>query len=87
MNICGLIINISAMLSTLKVIEGVMKLINDIFRYIRTYVVNLHTICTASLLYNDYAGILEYPLFSPLADWQLVYVVSIGSILRSMHHL
>ena len=29
----------------------------------------------ANLLYDDYADILEYPVSSPLVDWQLVYVV------------
>ena len=37
------------------------------------YTYNIHSYC--SLLYNDYdAGILEYPIYSPLVDWQLVYI-------------
>ena len=40
-----------------------MKLLNDI---------EVHTINIANLLiyYDDYAGILEYPVFSALVDWQ-----------------
>ena len=29
---------------------------------------------------DDYAGILEYPVSSPLVDWQLVYVCSVHTI-------
>ena len=56
------------MLSALQVIDEVMKLLNNI---------EVHTINIASLLhlYDDYAGILEYPVSLPLADWQLVCVV------------
>ena len=46
------------------------------------YNIIIHTICIASLLYNDYAGILEYPLSLPLVDWQLVHVVFTGSMLQ-----
>ena len=46
------------------------------------YNIIIHTICIASLLYNNYAGILEYPLSSPLVDWQLVHVVFTGSMLQ-----
>ena len=45
--------NVSIMLSTLKVIDEVMKLLNNI---------EVHTIYIASLLYDDYTGILEYPV-------------------------
>ena len=40
------------------------------------YIIIIHTIFIASLLYNDYADILEYPVSTLLVDWQLVYVVS-----------
>ena len=43
-------------------------------RYIRTYIIIIHTIHIANLLYDDYADILEYPVSLPLVDWQLVYV-------------
>ena len=54
--------NISAMLSMLKVTEEAMKLLNDIevHSYIRISSLYIHTICIASLLYNDYASI-HYP--------------------------
>ena len=80
--------NINAMLSALKVIEEVMKLLNiiEVHTYVCTYIVIIHKICIASLLCNNYAGILEYLSLS-LVDWQLVYVVSTGSMPRSMHHL
>ena len=58
--------NISTMLGTLKVIDEVMKLLNDIeVQYIRTYIIIIHTCTTyiASPLYDDYAGILEYPVY------------------------
>ena len=51
------------------------------------YIIIIHTIYIASLLYNDYARNLEYPLSSPLVDWQLVYVVSTGLIPQLMLHL
>ena len=34
----------------------------------------------ASLLYNDYAGILEYPVSLPLVDWHLVWLCSVYTI-------
>ena len=37
--------------------------------------------------YNDYAGILKYPLFSPLVDRQLVCVVSTWSMLQLILNL
>ena len=46
-----------------------------ILRYILTYIIIIHTIYIASLLYKDYAGILEYPVSLPLVDWQVVYVL------------
>ena len=65
--------NISTMLSpslsVLKVIDEVMKLLNDIEVHIRTSIIIIHTIYIANLLYDDYAGILEYPVSSPLVDW------------------
>ena len=62
--------NISASLNALKMIDEVMKLLNDIeVHYIRTYIIIIHTIYKANLLYDDYAGILEYPVSSPLVDW------------------
>ena len=33
------------------------------------YIIIIHTIYIANLLYDDYAGILEYPVSSPLVDW------------------
>ena len=70
------------MLSALKVINEVMKLLNNIEVHMYIYcIIIIHTICIASLLYNDYAGILEYPVSLPLVDWQLVYVVSTQSML------
>ena len=71
------------MLCALKVIKEVMKLLND--TEVHMYIT--HTICIASVLYNDYAGILEYSLTLPLVDWQLVYVVSTEMMPRLMHHL
>ena len=55
--------NISTLLSALKVIDVVMKLLNDI--EVHTYVYyhytyNMHI----NLLYDEYAGILEYPVSS-----------------------
>ena len=72
--------SISAMLRALKVIEEVMKLINNFEVHMYRYYHNIHTICIVSPLYNDYAGILEYPVSPPLIDWQLVYVVSVHTI-------
>ena len=68
------------MLNVLKVINEAMKLLLDI--EVRTYIIIIiiHTIYIASLLYNDYAGIFEYPVSSPLVDWKLVYVVSTQSM-------
>ena len=43
-------------------------------------VIIIHTIYVASLLYNDYAGILEYPVSLPIVDWHLVYVCSVHTI-------
>ena len=57
--------NISALLSTLKVNNEVMKLLKD-FK-VHTYII--HTIYIANLLYDNYAGILDYPVSSPLVDW------------------
>ena len=54
--------NINTMLSALKVIKGVMKLTNDILRYIHACIIIIHTIWIAGLLYNDYAGIFDYSL-------------------------
>ena len=76
-NISRLIMHISAMLRAFKVIEEVMKLLNDI--EVHTYVFYL-----INYVYNDCAGILEYPLSSPLVDWLLVYVVSTRSMPRSL---
>ena len=73
------------MLSMLKVIEEMMKLLND--TEVHTYIIILHTIYVSSLLYNDYARILEYPVSSPLVVWLLVYVVSTQSMLQLMLHL
>ena len=70
--------NICTLLSALKVIDEVMKLLNDI---------EVHTINIASLLYDDYAGILEYPVSSALVDWQLVYVVFTQSMPQLTLHL
>lgn len=55
-------------LSMLKVIEEVMKLLNNIVVhiYVHYYTYNMRIV---SLLFNDYANILEYPLCSPLVDW------------------
>ena len=76
------------MLSVLKVIEEVMTLLNDMrYIYVLMYIIILHTIYTASLLYNDYSLILEYPVSFPLVDWQLVYVVPTQSMPQSMLHL
>ena len=33
------------------------------------YIIIIHTIYIANLLYDNYAGILEYPVSSPLIDW------------------
>ena len=76
------------MLSTIKVIEEVMKLLNiiEVHNNICTHIVIIHKIYIASLLYNDYAGILEYLSLS-LVDGQLIYVVSTGYMLRLMYHL
>ena len=60
--------NISALLNMLKVIDEVMKLLNNIDH-------EVNTINIASLLYDDYAGILEYPVSSAIVDWQLIYVM------------
>ena len=46
--------NISTSLSALKVIDEVMKLLNDI--EVHTYI--YYPLYIASLLYDDYAGIL-----------------------------
>ena len=54
------------------------------------YIIIIHTSCTiyiAYLLYDDYAGILEYPVSLALVYWQLVYVVSTQLMLWSMLHL
>ena len=53
------------------------------------YIIIIHTIYLyiASPLYNDHGGILEYPVSSPLIDWQLVYVVSTQLMLWSTLHL
>ena len=69
--------NISAMLSKLKVTKEVMKLSNNI--EVHTYILSLYMYIQYTL-YNDYAGILQYPLSSPLVDWHLVYVVSTRSM-------
>ena len=77
--------NISALLSALKVIDEVMKLLNDI--EVRMYIIIIHTIYISNLLYDDYAGILEYSVSSAIVDWQLVYVVFTQSMPWSTLHL
>ena len=83
--------------SALKVIKGVMKLLN-VHTYICTYIVihtYIHTYVHILSLYTQYALLVyciandfaEYPLSSPLVDWQLVYLVSTGSMPKLMHHL
>ena len=51
------------------------------------YIIIIHTIYKANLLYDDYAGILEYSVPSPQVDWQLVYVVFTQSMPWSTLHL
>ena len=83
---------ISTMLSTclgaIKVIDEVMKLLNNIevhtCIYYHTY--NIHSY-VVYYSHDDYAGILEYPVFSPVVDWKLVYVVSTQSMPWLMLHL
>ena len=61
--------NISTSLSALKVINEVIKLLNDNEVHTHVYIITIHTIYRANPLYDDYAGILEYPVSSPLVDW------------------
>ena len=78
--------NISTILSALKVIEKMLKFLNDIELHMHVYyhyTYNMH----GSLLCNDNTGIHEYSPPSPLVNWHLVYVVSIGLMLQSMLHL
>ena len=35
----------------------------------------IHTMYIASLLYDDYAGILENPVSLPLVDWCSIYAI------------
>ena len=76
---------ISTLLSALKVINEVMKLLNDIEEYTSVYYHYTYIMYTAN--HADYAGILEYPVPSALVDWQLVYVVSTQLMPQSMLHL
>ena len=58
------------MLSALKVIEGVMKLLNDVEVHTNAYYCHYtHNMHFASVLYNDYARILEYSLSLPPVNW------------------
>ena len=60
--------NISISLSVLKVIDKGMKLLKDI--KVHMYVCYHYTYnIIVNLLYDDYAGILEYPVSLPLVDW------------------
>ena len=82
MKISKLIMNISTMLSVLKVIKEVMKLLNEIevHTYVYVHYHYTHTIFIAILLCSDYAGILEYPVSLPLAYQQLVYLCNVHTI-------
>ena len=51
------------MLSESKENQGSNEVVIIILKYVQMYIIIIHTICIASLLYNDYAGILEYSLF------------------------
>ena len=62
-----------------------MKLLNNI--EVHTYIFYHYTYKLIYVLYDDNAGILEYPVSSPLVDWQLVYVVLTQSMQQSMLHL
>ena len=70
--------NINTSLSGLKVINEMMKLLNNIEVYtvivIRMCSIIMHTTYMDTLLYDNYAGILEYPISTPIVEWQVVYV-------------
>ena len=51
---------------------------DEVVKQVHMYII-IHITLLGYLLYNNYAGIIEYPLY--LADWQLVYVVSTQSVL------
>ena len=69
--------NISALLSALKVIDEVMKLLNNI--EVHTYVY-YHYTKLQYLLHDDYTGILKYPVSSPLVDQLVIGLCSVHTI-------